>query len=120
MIIQKILGDGDGQEHIEGFDRRHIVPQPEKIMIGHVVLATIDGVEEGALGGLDTARVMGLEIQQHVWPHGGMMNVLIREGDVLQDRQKTVFPLQALDEVMQGMQSHQRMQRPAVMTRGKV
>jgi hypothetical protein len=49
-----------------------------------------------------------------------VVNVLIGEGDVLQDREKTILPLQALDEVMQGMQSHQRMQRSTVMARGEV
>jgi hypothetical protein len=37
------------------------------------------------------------------------VNVLIGQGNVLQDREKTILPLQALDQVMQGMQAHQRM-----------
>ena len=115
MVIQDILGNGHGQEDIEGLDRRHVVPQPEKIMIGRIVLTTVDRREEGLLRGFDAACINGLEIRQHVWPHGGVVNVLIGQGDVLQDRQKTILPLEARDEVMQGMQSHQRMQRPAVM-----
>jgi hypothetical protein len=49
-----------------------------------------------------------------------VVNVLIGQGNVLQDRQKALFPVQALNQVMQGMQSHQRMQRPAVMARRQV
>jgi hypothetical protein len=49
-----------------------------------------------------------------------VVNVLIREGDVLQDWEKTILPLQALNEVMQGMQSYQRMERPTVMAWGEV
>jgi hypothetical protein len=49
-----------------------------------------------------------------------VVNVLIGEGDVLQDREKTILPLQALGEVMHSMQSHQRMERPTVMARGEV
>jgi hypothetical protein len=89
-------------------------------MIGHIGLAAVDRREEGVLRGFDTAGVNGLEIRQHVWPHARVVNVLIGEGDVLQDRKKTILPLEALDEVMQGMQSHQRMQRPTVMARRQV
>ena len=103
MIIQDILGNSDCQEDIEGFDRRHILPQPEKMMISLVGLATVDRGEEGVLCRFDTARVNGLEIRQHVWPHAGVVNVLIGEGDVLQDREKTILPLQALGEVMHSM-----------------
>ena len=39
---------------------------------------------------------------------------------MLQDREKTILTLQALDQVMQGMQAHQRMQWPAMMARGEV
>ena len=48
------------------------------------------------------------------------MNVLIGERDVLQDREKTILAFEALDEVRHGMQSHQRMEWPAVMARGQV
>src|SRR5439155_24987633 len=44
----------------------------------------------------------------------------IGEGDVLQDREKPMLTLQALDEVRHGMQSHQRMEWSAVMARGEV
>src|SRR5207248_1539970 len=57
MIIQDILGDGDGQQDIEGFDRRQVVPQPEKIMIGLVGLAPIDCRKEGVFRGLDSTLV---------------------------------------------------------------
>jgi len=49
-----------------------------------------------------------------------VVNVFIGEGDVLQDWEKTILPLETLDEVMQGMQSYQRMERPTVMARGEV
>jgi hypothetical protein len=32
-----------------------------------------------------------------------MVNVLVGEGDVLQDWEKPILPIQALDQVMQGM-----------------
>jgi cyclic dehypoxanthinyl futalosine synthase len=43
------------------------------------------------IAGFDPARVDGLKVRQHVRPHAGMMNVLVREGDVLQDGQKTIL-----------------------------
>jgi hypothetical protein len=48
------------------------------------------------------------------------MNVLIREGNVLQDGEKTIFPLEAVDEVMHGMQSYQRVERSTVVAWGEV
>jgi hypothetical protein len=46
--------------------------------------------------------------------------MFVGERYVLQDRQKAIVSLEALDQVMQGMQSHQRMQRPTVMAGWKV
>ena len=47
------------------------------------------------------------------------VHVLIREGDVLQNWEKPILPLQALDEVRHGMQSHQRIEWPAVIARAQ-
>jgi hypothetical protein len=49
-----------------------------------------------------------------------MVNVLIGEGDVLQDGEKTLLPIEAFHEVMHGMESYQRVERPAVMAWGEV
>jgi hypothetical protein len=35
-----------------------------------------------------------------------VVNVLIGEGNVLQDGEKTILPLEAVDEVMHGMQAY--------------
>lgn len=48
------------------------------------------------------------------------MNVFIGEGDVLQDRQEATFPIQAVDEMTQGMNADQWMQGPAMVARGQV
>ena len=64
MIIQNILRDGHSQEEVEGLDRWHMLPQPQKIMIGSVVLAPIDRGEEGVLGGLDPTLINGFELQK--------------------------------------------------------
>ena len=44
--------------------------------------------------------------------------MLVGEGDVLQDWQKTILAFESLDEMIHGMQSHQRMQWTAMMARG--
>jgi hypothetical protein len=45
-----------------------------------------------------------------------VVNVFIGERYVLQDRQKLRLSRKALDKVTHGVQSHQGMQRTAVMT----
>src|SRR6267143_884200 len=62
VIIQDILRDSDGHQKVEGLDRWDMLPQPQKIMIGLVVLTTVDGVEEGALGRLDAPLIHRLEL----------------------------------------------------------
>src|SRR5262245_28070832 len=44
------------------------------------------------------------------------MDVLVREGHVLQDRQETSLARDALDRVANGMNSDQRVKGPTVMT----
>ena len=94
MIIQDILGDSDGHQEVEGLDRWDMFPQPQKIMIRLVVLATVDSSEEGLLGRLDAPLIHRLELQETIGPHGRVVNMFVSERDVLQDGHKPLLALQ--------------------------
>jgi hypothetical protein len=115
MIIQDILRDGNSQEEVEGLDRWDMLPQPQKIMIGFVILTPIDRGEEGILGRLDPTLINRLELHETVGPHAGVVNVFIGERYVLQDGKKLRLSREALDEVTHCVKSHQGMEWTAVM-----
>ena len=84
-------------------------------MIRGVVQAAIHGGEKRLLGAFDAARVQGLGIRQDVRAHPGVIDVLVRQRDVLQHRQEPLFAPHALDGVVEGMQPDERVQRPAMV-----
>ena len=61
-----LLG-GDSHQEVEGLDRWDMLPQPQKIMIRPVVLATACGGQEGLLGRLDAPRIQWLERHERIW-----------------------------------------------------
>ncbi len=90
-------------------------------MIRLVALAAADGLQEGLLGRFDAARVrhvagavlgevffrrhraaLGIqrrELQQLVGAGRRVVDVLVGQGDVLQDRDEAVFTFQPLDQL---------------------
>ena len=93
-----LLG-GDSHQEVEGLDRWDMLPQPQKIMIGLVVLATVDGSKEGLLGRLDAPFIHRLELHETIGPHARVVNMFVGERDVLQDGDKPLLSLQALNEM---------------------
>ena len=84
-------------------------------MIRGVVHPAIHGGEERLLRAFDATRVHRLGIRQDVRAHAGVVDVLVRQRDVLKDRQEPLFARHALHGVVQGMQPDERVQRPAMM-----
>ena len=106
-------------------------------MVRLVALAAIDRLEEGFLGRFHAAAarhvagavrrqillgghrtafgIQGGELQQLVRPGRRVIDVLVRQRHVLQDREKAVLALHALGQLRDRIQARERMQRAAVM-----
>ena len=84
-------------------------------MIRLVAFAPAGGFQEGRFGRLDAAGVQRREVQQAVWAGHRVVDVLVRQGHVLQDRQKPLLAFQPADQLRYCVQACQGMQRAAVM-----
>jgi hypothetical protein len=63
-----------------------VVPEPQEVAVRPVVQAAVHAGEKRLLGGLDAARIQGLGIREDVRAHVGVIDVLVRQRDVLKDR----------------------------------
>src|SRR6266496_1170096 len=78
VIVERVLRDRHGQQQVQRFGMRDVVPEPEEGVICGVVETPIHGGEKRLLRAFDAARVHGLGISQDVRAHAGMIDVLVR------------------------------------------
>ena len=137
VVVERVLRHRHAHQQIERLDRRDMVPQPQEDVVGLVALAAAARLQEGLLVGFDAARghhlaravsgeivrpafvgaagIQRREFQQAVGRGHRVVDVLVGQGDVLEDGQEAVLALQAPDQVGDRIQAGERMQRAAVM-----
>ena len=142
VIVEGILGQRHAQQQIERLDRGDMIPQPQEDVVRLVALAPAASLEERLLVRLDAARgdhlaravrrqvvrpafigaadVQRREVQQAVGGGYRVVDVLVRECDVLKHGEESILAFQPADQVGNGMQTRERVQRAPVMARGEI
>ena len=115
MVVIPVLLDRDRHQQIEHLDRRCGLPQREEDVVGQVPLAAPDSHQPGRFGRLEIPYIVRLVFEELVGAHRRVVDVLVRQRDMLQDRQITLLALEPLDELGDGIEAGQGVQRAAVM-----
>ena len=115
MVVVPVLLDRDRHQQIEHLDRRCGLPQREEDVVGQVPLAAPDSHQPGRFGRLEIPYIVRLVFEELVGAHRRVVDVLVRQRDMLQDRQITLLALEPLDELCDGIEAGQGVQRAAMM-----
>ena len=137
VVVERVLRQRHAHQQVERLDRRDMVPEPQEDVVGLECLAAAARLEEGLLGGLDAFRGDGLagavigeigrpagvgagriqrrELEQAERRGHRVVDVLVGQRDVLEDRQEAVLAVQPPDQVGDGVQAGERMQRAAMV-----